>query len=534
MLHFPRWKILLITGSCLLFILLAIPSFLSESTRAKIPGWLPSHAVSLGLDLQGGSQLLLEIDFDTFMREQMTNLVDELRNKFREEKIGYRGLAVSDGKVIFSLREDSPVTQVNTGGDVAKAIREVSPDLDIGQIGADYTLSFSDKWQKATREQTIEQSLEIVNRRVNETGTKEPIIQRQGQNRILLQVPGLADPEHLKSLLGRTAKMTFHLVDGSVSPEDIEHGTVPPGTIVLPGDDRNDERHENAPRKYAVLAHVLLSGDMLVDAHTTYDNQTGEPVVSFRFNNTGARKFADITTDNVGKPFAIVLDNKVITAPVIRSPIIGGSGIISGGFTAESANDLAILLRAGALPAPLKIIEERSVGPSLGADSIAAGTKASVIGIGLVVVFMVIFYGLFGLFADIAMIINAFMTLSLLSLFEATLTLPGIAGIVLTVGMAVDANVLVYERMREEVKNGKSVHTAIEDGFRLAFGTIFDSHITTLSAALILYSFGTGTVKGFAVTLAIGIICSLYTAVLVTRLMVVTWLRKARPKTLPI
>ena len=239
--------------------------------------------------------------------------------------------------------------------------------------------------------------------------------------------------------------------------------------------------------------------------------------VDFRFNNAGARKFGDITASNVGKPFAIVLDNKIITAPVIRSPILGGSGIISGGFTAESANDLALLLRAGALPAPLKIIEERSVGPSLGADSIAAGTKASIIGIGLVIIFMVVFYGLFGLFADIAMLINAFMTLALLSLFDATLTLPGIAGIVLTVGMAVDANVLIYERMREETRNGKSPYNAIEDGFRLAFGTIFDSHVTTLVAALILYQFGTGTVKGFAVTLAIGIICSLYTAVLVTR-----------------
>jgi protein-export membrane protein SecD len=273
---------------------------------------------------------------------------------------------------------------------------------------------------------------------------------------------------------------------------------------------------------------------MLLDAHTTFDGQNGEPVVAFRFNSAGARRFAEITSQNVGKPFAIVLDNKVITAPVIRSPIIGGSGIISGNFTVESGNDLSLLLRAGALPAPLKIIEERSVGPSLGADSIAAGTKASIIGIGLVVIFMVLFYGLFGLFADIAMIVNAFMTISILSLFEATLTLPGIAGIVLTVGMAVDANVLIYERMREEVRNGKSSYAAVEDGFRLAFGTIFDSHVTTLVAALLLYEFGTGSVKGFAVTLAVGIICSLYTAVLVTRLMVVTWLHAKKPKLLPI
>lgn len=530
MLYFARWKVILITGSCLLFVLLAIPSFLPESARNSLPDWLPHHAVNLGLDLQGGSQLLLEVDFDAYMHEQMNNLLDEIRARFREQKIGYRNLALIDGKIQFSLRED--VT-----ADVPKLLGELNPDLNVEKAETGYSVSFNDKWQKISRQQIIEQSLEIVNRRVNESGTKEPIIQRQGDKRILLQVPGLADPEHLKNLLGRTAKMTFHLIDESVAPQDVERGLVPPGTRVIASDERDTHYngHEiRLGRKYAVFARVELSGDMLVDAHTAFDNQNNEPTVAFRFNNAGARKFAEITSQNVGKPFAIVLDNKIITAPVIRSAILGGSGVISGGFNVESANDLALLLRAGALPAPLKIIEERSVGPSLGADSIAAGTKASVIGIGLVVVFMIVFYGLFGLFADIAMVVNAFMTLSLLSLFEATLTLPGIAGIVLTVGMAVDANVLIYERIREEVRNGKSSYLAVEDGFRLAFGTIFDSHVTTLVAALILYEFGTGTVKGFAVTLAIGIICSLYTAVLVTRLMVVTWLHKVRPKVLPI
>lgn len=525
MLHFPTWKIAFIVGACTLFVLLAIPSFLSEGQRTALPDWLPKKTVSLGLDLQGGSQLLLEVDFDAFMREQMTNLADEIRTKFRAEKIGYRGLGVSGGKVVFTLRED--VT-----ADVKKTLYDISPDLDIDDSGGQYAVAFSDRWLRTSRQQVIGQSLEIVNRRVNETGTREPIIQRQGENRILLQVPGLQNPEHLKNLLGRTAKMTFHLVDVSVSPQDAERGIVPPGTRLVPAD-KND-RYEGSPSRYAVYSRVEVSGDMLVDAHTTYDQQTGEPVVAFRFNNTGARKFGEITAANVGKPFAIVLDNKVITAPVIRSPILGGSGIISGSFTAESANDLSLLLRAGALPAPLNVIEERSVGPSLGADSIAAGTKACIIGIALVVIFMVIFYGLFGLFADIAMLVNSFMVLSLLALFGATLTLPGIAGIVLTVGMAVDANVLIYERMREEIRNGKTVYAAVEDGFRLAFGTIFDSHVTTFVAALILYNFGTGSVKGFAVTLAIGILCSLFTAVLVTRLMVVTWLKKKRPKALPI
>lgn len=525
MLHFPAWKITLIVGSCLLFVLLAIPSLLTEQTRAALPDWLPKKTINLGLDLQGGSQLLLQVDFNAYLSEQMTNLADEIRTKFRAEKIGYRGLSVSEGKVVFTLRED-------TTANIEKVLNDISRDLDVEEQGGQYAVAFSERWQRTSRQQVIGQSLEIVNRRVNETGTREPIIQRQGEDRILLQVPGLQDPEHLKNLLGRTAKMTFHLVDMSVAPQDAEHGIVPPGTRLVAAD--KSDRYEGSPSRYALYARVEVSGDMLVDAHTTYDQQTGEPVVAFRFNTAGARKFGEITAANVGKPFAIVLDNKVITAPVIRSPILGGSGIISGNFTTASANDLALLLRAGALPAPLKVIEERSVGPSLGADSIAAGTKACIIGIALVVLFMVIFYGLFGFFANVAMLVNAFMTMAILALFEATLTLPGIAGIVLTVGMAVDANVLIYERMREEIKNGKSPYAAVENGFRLAFGTIFDSHVTTFVAALILYNFGTGSVKGFAVTLAIGIICSLFTAVLVTRLMVVTWLKKKRPKLLPI
>ena len=528
MLYFPKWKIFLITGTCLFFVLLAIPSFVPEQMRSQLPSWMPQKAVSLGLDLQGGSQLLLEVDFDAYMKDQLTNLVDEIRTNFRELKIGYKGLSVAEGKITFSLREKGEA-------DVSAAIRKLNPDVDISEEAGDvFVLSFNDRWQKRARENIINQSLEIVNRRVNETGTKEPIIQRQGDKRILLQVPGLSDPEHLKALLGRTAKMTFHLVNLDVAPDDVERNLAPSGTRILSLDDRKNIGNTSTTRKFAIYNKVEISGDMLVDAHPSYDERTNEPIVSFRLNTTGARRFGEVTAQNVGKPFAVVLDNKIITAPVIRSPILGGSGYISGGFDTEGANDLALLLRAGALPAPLKIIEERSVGPSLGADSIAAGTKASVIGIGLVVLFMVVFYGLFGVFADIAMIVNAFMTLALLSLFEATLTLPGIAGIVLTVGMAVDANVLIYERMREEIRNGKSPYAAVEDGFRLAFGTIFDSHITTLVAALILYSYGTGSVKGFAVTLAIGIVCSLFTAVLVTRLMVVTWLHKKRPKKLPI
>ncbi len=535
MLYFPRWKIAVILFFCFSFVLMALPTFLSEETRNSLPDFMPKRSVNLGLDLQGGSHLLLEIDYDAYLREQLNNLSDDIRNKLREEKIGYRGLTQVDGKVKFSLRE-----LPKEGQDISAVLRKVEPDLEIVAEELDYEVNFNERWIQRTRQQVIDQSLEIVNRRVNETGTKEPIIQRQGTDRILLQVPGLADPEHLKRLLGRTAKMTFHMVDESVNQQDLEAGLVPSGTRVLTSDNDKQDPSETGgsasgkPFKYAVQNRVMLSGDMLVESHASYDQQTGEAVVAFRFNNTGARKFAEITTENINRPFAIVLDNKVITAPYIRSPIITGSGIISGNFTTESAKELAMLLRAGALPAPLKVIEERSVGPSLGADSIEAGTKASIIGISLVVIFMVLFYGLFGLFANIAMIVNAFMTIALLAMLQATLTLPGIAGIVLTVGMAVDANVLIYERMREEIRNGKSPYAAVQDGFRIAFGTIFDSHVTTLLAALILFEFGSGAVKGFAVTLGIGVTCSLFTAVLVTRLMVVTWLRSTKPKALPL
>ncbi|MGE3714389.1 MAG: protein translocase subunit SecD [Alphaproteobacteria bacterium] len=524
MLHFPRWKIICITLICLLSVLFAIPSLLPEHTRQTLPEWLPQRTVSLGLDLQGGSQLLLQIDINAYDREQLTNLTDELRNALRKQRIGYKGLTVRGEKVHMTLRDASDEQ-------LRDVLKGISPDLEMEQGAAsEYVIRFNEKWHTESRQQLLEQSIQIIDRRVNETGTKEPIIQRQGDDRILLQVPGLADPERLKRLLGKTAKMTFHLVNETVTDQDITRGIMPAGTRLVSSADKEDSM---AGVKYAVYSRVMLSGDMLTNASLSYD-ENGQPAVSFRFNTTGARKFGEITAENVGTRFAILLDNKVITAPVIRSPILGGSGIITGQFTAQSANDLAILLRAGALPVPLNILEERSVGPSLGADSIAAGSKAFIIGIVMVVVFMVVFYGLFGLFANIAMLINAFMIVSLLALFEATLTMPGIAGIVLTVGMAVDANVLVYERIREEMRNGKTPYAAVQDGFRMAIGTILDSQITTFVAALILFYFGTGSVKGFAVTLAIGITCSLFTAILVTRMMVVLWLKKVRPKTLKI
>jgi preprotein translocase subunit SecD len=371
-----------------------------------------------------------------------------------------------------------------------------------------------------------------VRKRIDETGVREPTIQRQGDDRILVQLPGLDDPERVKQLLGKTAKMSFHLVDHRVSPSDALRGNVPPGTKILPSIDEIGS--DGRPRVYAVRKRVMVSGDNLIDAQPTIDQRDNQPVVSFRFDASGGKRFGDVTQANVNRPFAIVLDGTVISAPVIREPILGGSGIISGNFTTQTAQDLALLLRAGALPAPLTILEERSVGPGLGADSIAAGKIASIIGLVAVIIFMVVVYGLFGAMADVALAVNMLLIGGALSLMQATLTLPGIAGIVLTIGMAVDANVLIFERIREEVRVGRTPISAVDAGYSRAITTIIDANVTTLIAAILLYIFGSGPVRGFAVTLAIGIVTSMFTAIMLTRLLVVTWLRRTRPQSLPI
>jgi preprotein translocase subunit SecD len=380
------------------------------------------------------------------------------------------------------------------------------------------------------RRAAVDQSIEIVRRRVDETGTKEPSIQRQGTDRILLQLPGIDDPQRVEQLLGRTAKMTFRLVDMNASIEDARRGRLPPGTELLP----SEEREAGQFRQYVVQRRAMVSGDMLTNAQAGNNSQTGEWVVNFRFDSNGARRFGDVTKANVGRLFAIVLDGKVISAPVIREAILGGSGQISGSFTAQSANDLALLLRAGALPAPLNVLEERTVGPDLGSDSIRAGTIACIIGYLLICVLMVVGYGFFGLIANVALLMNLIITLAVMSVLQATLTLPGIAGLVLSLAMAVDANVLIYERMREETALGRTPFSAVDAGFSRAFLTILDSNLTTLIAAVLLYAFGSGPVRGFAVTLSIGIIASMFTAISLTRLIVVFWLKRARPAALPI
>ncbi len=518
-----------VVAVCLFFVLLAVPNLFSEQERNTWPSIMPSQTVNLGLDLQGGSYLLLELQFDRYLHDQLIDVEDSLRKELISKNVMYQGLGISGDTVTITL-----LNQSGKSADLDAIAHTVDNDLEVQDKGnSHYEVGFTAASFKAKKLQLLDQSMEIVNRRVNETGTREPIIQRQGDSRIVLQVPGLKDPARLKALLGKTAKMTFHLLDENADPENAVHGIVPEGDRLVYGDDK-DLGPDGKPRTYLIKSRVLLSGDMLVDASATFDGQTNEPVVSFRFNMTGAERFGEITRDNVGKRFAVVLDDRVITAPVIRGIIPDGSGIISGNFTTQSANDLAVLLRAGALPVPLKVIEERTVGPSLGADSIAAGKHASLLAVVLVMGFMLINYGLFGIFADIALLFNLIFIMGALSLFQATLTLPGIAGMVLTLGMAVDANVLIYERIREEMRNGKSPFAAIDNGFRVARLTIFDSNVTTLIAALLLFYFGTGTVKGFAVTLAIGILASMFTAIMLTRLMIAIWLRRTRPKKIPI
>jgi preprotein translocase subunit SecD len=527
MLYFQTWKVMLILAVCTLGFLFTVPNLFSEASVARWPEWIPRKQVALGLDLRGGSYLLYQVDMDAVRNDELNNLLDELRTQFVAKKIGYTGLAVDGDHVAFVLRDSS------RADDVRAIVQKVDSDL-VVKVGDGGAVSVSEDpvALNARRDTAVNQSIEIVRRRIDETGTKEATIQRVGDDRILVELPGISDPDRVKALIGKTAKMTFQLVDPNASVEEARHGRVPPGDELLQGaPDPHDP--SAALNFYVVRRRVMVSGDTLTDAQPTFNN-TNEPVVSFKFNAIGARRFAEATQQNVGKPFAIVLDHKVISAPVIREAITGGSGIIEGNFTVQSANDLALLLRAGALPAPLTILEERTVGPDLGADSIHAGALACIVGIGLVVVFMVIFYGLFGLFADVALFFNLCIMMACLSLLGATLTLPGIAGIALTMGMAVDANVLIYERIREELRSGRSIISSLQAGFERAFGTIFDSHVTTLVAGALMFWLGEGPIKGFAVTLSLGVLTSLFSAILVTRLLIVTWLRRTKPKLVPI
>ncbi|MGB6909377.1 MAG: protein translocase subunit SecD [Methyloceanibacter sp.] len=538
MLHFPQWKVILVAGIVIAGIVFSLPNLFPRSTMEEMPSWLPHKQVSLGLDLQGGAHLLYQLDENEMIDDWLGNIRSDVRETLRRNRISYIDLNQDIAARTVSVK-------IREGADFDKAYTELrklavpvggtfggfsgANNLDIERSG-DNTVLFeaTEAGLNQRMSSAIEASIETIRRRVDAFGTTEPTIQRQGRNRVLVQVPGISDVERLKKLIGETGKLEFRLVDPGVNAQELAQSKqVPPDDELLYSTD-------TPPIPYAIRRQALVSGENLVDAQPGFDQRTGEPVVTFRFDAAGAKRFARATQENVGLPFAIILDGKVISAPVIREPILGGSGQISGNFGVQEATDLSVLLRSGALPAKLTVIEERTVGASLGADSIASGKKATWLGLLLVVLFMFAAYGLFGVFANIALFVNIVLIFAVLSLIGSTLTLPGIAGIVLTIGIAVDANVLINERIREEIRSGKSPVASIEAGYTRAMTTIVDSNVTTLISTLVLFWLGSGAVRGFAVTLTIGIIASMFTAVTVTRLMVSYWLRWTRPATVPI
>ncbi len=553
MLQIDTWKRVLIWLVCVTGLLLALPNAfytrveLSNDAKAAIelgadtpenqaeaalwPNWLPSSLVNLGLDLRGGAHLLAEVKVEDVYDARMEAMWPEIRDALRDERstvgtIRRQDAAPGEIRVRISQPEGMPRALEVVRG-LARQVQTLTgvgaTDIEARANGDTIIVQLSEAEKLASDDRTVRQALEIVRRRIDEVGTREPTIQRQGSDRILIQVPGIGSAGELKDIIGTTAQLTFNPVINRGTDPDAVAGI---GQEVVPSIDENGIF-------YIIESAPVVTGEELVDAQPSFD-QNGRPAVSFRFNTSGARKFGDYTRDNIGAPFAIVLDDEVISAPVIQSHIPGGSGIITGNFTVEESTNLAILLRAGALPAELVFLEERTIGPELGQDSIDAGKVATIVAFVAVLAFMALSYGLFGLFANVALIINVGLLFGLLSLIGATLTLPGIAGIVLTVGMAVDANVLIFERIREELKSAKGPARAIELGYEKALSAIVDANVTTFITAVILFAMGSGPVRGFAITLGLGILTSVFTAIFVTRLLVVIWFERRRPKTIEV
>ncbi|MBM9594920.1 protein translocase subunit SecD [Roseitranquillus sediminis] len=553
MLDIPLWKRVVIWGLVALGLMLALPNLFYERVEAhndavqaieqqgatperltaaeSWPDWMPSGLVNLGLDLRGGAHLLAEVHLEDVYADRLDGFWPEVRDALRDERevVGTIRRQPSPGselRVQISRAEGMP-RALEVVRDLARPIVSLTgvggSDIAVAGQGDELVVTLSEDEQRATDERTLRQSLEIIRRRVDEVGTREPTIQRQGDDRILIQVPGIGSAEELKNLIGTTARLTFHPVVGRTGDPD---APVEGRNVVHPSMDE--------PGTYYILEpSPVVSGEELVDAQPSFD-QNGRPAVSFRFNPQGARRFGDYTAENIGSPFAIVLDEEVISAPVIQSHIPGGSGIITGQFTVEESTQLAVLLRAGALPAEMTFLEERTIGPELGQDSIDAGRIAALVALGAVLLFMALSYGLFGIIADVALLLNIALIFGVLSAIGATLTLPGIAGIVLTIGMAVDANVLVFERIREEMKSARGPARAIQLGYERALSAIIDANLTTFLIAAILFILGSGPVRGFAVTLAIGLITSVFTAVYVTRVIIVMWFERRRPRTLEV
>jgi preprotein translocase subunit SecD len=529
MLRLAPWKVASILALVFFAALMIVPSFLPAATvdaiDRRLPGFIPFRQIVLGLDLQGGAHLLMEVDSASVVKTQVDQLRDDVRQKMRDGKIPLSG-GISELPRGVLVRIADPAERAHALELLGSLNQRVGGAL-TGATG--HTLDISDNGdgavqllltEAATTEkirQAVTQSIEVLNRRLNAAGTKETVVEQQGLDRIVVEVPGLQDTTKVKDLLGATAKLTFQLV--------ADPGDPPSETETLP---------QVQGGTITVQKRIMVDGADLTDAQPSFDSRTGEPDVTFRFNLRGGQRFGLVTSENVGKLFAIILDGKVISAPRILGAITGGSGQITGNFTVEQADNLAVLLRSGALPAKLTVVEERTVGPGLGQDSIDAGKRAALVGGALVFVYMLTTYGVFGIFADLALGVHILFIFGSMALLGATLTLPGIAGIVFTIGMAVDSNVLIYERIREESHLGRSVVSALDAGFRRAFATIVDSNVTMFVAALILYLFGSGAVRGFAVSLGLGILTSIITAVTMTRMMIALWYRRTRAVKLPI
>ena len=527
MLHFTRWKTIATLAICLLGILLCIPNFMSKERFDALPKFA-QHKFGLGLDLRGGAHLLSTMDLDELRRDWLANIVEDTRKRLREAKIGYAALGQSGGNVLVRLAKPEDLEAA------LKALRPMSQqignlltgstanDLNISAQGGDaIVIAPTDVAITERASQAIGSAIEVIRKRLDPDATKEVVVQRQGTERILVQQPGVETEKELEDIrqkLRQAAKMTFHLVHPGMDAVTAKQTRVPPGYIVLPSTDRD-------PPEELIEARPLLTGEQLTKADPGFDSRTNEPILSFQFNPSGARTFGKLSQENVGRRFAIVLDGKVITAPRIITPILDGTGQITGNFTVEDTKKLSTLLRSGSLPAKLTVVEERVVGASLGQDSIDAGKRAALIGLLGVAAFMIFAYGLFGVFAVIGAALHVVLVLAIMTLLGSTMTLPGIAGVVLTIGMAVDANVLIYERIREELRNKKPTVSAIDAGFQRAYATIIDSQLTTFIAGLLMFLLGSGPIKGFAITLTLGIMTTVFTAFTVTLMLATWWLR---------
>ena len=541
MLQFSKWQTALILSAVLFGAIFTVPNFLSDKARDALPGFLPKGVINLGLDLRGGSYLLLGVDTDKVISDRLTGVKSEIQRRMRptggKDRIVLTALPsvnAKEGVISFRLRDAAQID--DAAGRAREATRggvllQASRPYTVTTKGDEVTVTLTNDARRQFSQQALSDSIEVVRRRIDPNGNKEVSIQPQGSDRIVIQAPGASDPEELKRLVNRTGQLSFHRVDSALSPQDVQNGLLPPGRMVVPFA-QNDPRE--AGQSLVLYSDPEVTGDMVQSASAGLNQDGGGFQINFTFDSRGALRFAEYTRDHIGERFAIVLDNEIISAPVIQSAIPSGSGRITGNFSPDEANRIATLIRSGALPAPLTTLEQRTVGPSLGKDSVKAGAISMIAGYIIVALYMFITYGRFGIYADLALMANVILISGALSLFGSTLTLPGIAGVVLTLGMAVDANVLIFERIREETRAGKGSVNAVQIGFQRAMSAIIDSNITTFGAALIMFFLGAGPVRGFAVTLAVGVVTSVFSAYFLTRLMAGSYVLARRPKTVTI